>query len=87
MALPAAALSPDFCACSMRLPASSILRAISSILLPSILISPPGVLIDTSPPPPGRSPPIIIPRPGSSMAVTTDNSTIATMLHTITTAV
>src|SRR5664279_503187 len=53
IALPAAALSPDFCADSMRLPASSMRLAISA-MLPELMVTlaPSGVLMTTSGPAP-----------------------------------
>jgi hypothetical protein len=88
IALPAAALSPDFCAASMRLPASSIFRAISAMLDESMRTSPDGVEIVTSASRlvPARPAPWNTPD-GSSCETTPKTITIRTMPQTITTAV
>jgi hypothetical protein len=92
--LPAATPSPDFCADSMRLPASSIRLAIAAIDEPSIVtVAPSGVLICTLAPAPGTVVPPrlamlapIGPRPTTS-ETTPAMTIIATKAQTITTAV
>ena len=95
-ALPAAALSPDFCASSMRLPASSMRLAISA-MAPGLIVTlvPSGALIVTLPggPPVGRWPcrwrcrPGRRPGPASPAWPTPMMTMLATMPQTITTAV
>ena len=88
IALPAAALSPDFCAASMRLPASSILRAISAMPDELTLTSPEGVLMTASEPGPGPPSPLTRVTPeGITSELTAARITIATTPQTITTAV
>ena len=96
IALPAAALSPDFCADSIRLLASSMRLAMSA--MPEglmVTVAPSGVLIWTSPPPvaPGRAgtPTVVVPKPIGPRLTNSDDTAprtiIATIAQTMTTAV
>ena len=96
IALPAAALSPDCCADSIRLPASSMRLAMSA--MPEglmVTVAPSGVLIWMSPPPaaPGSvGPPTVdVPNPIGPLLMKSDDTAprtiIAMMVQTTTTAV
>ena len=90
IALPAAALSPDCCAASMRLPASSIFLAMAS-MLPWLIVTevPSGPLMVTSPAGalPPATPPTPIGPPPMNSADTAASTRPATIAQTMTTAV